>query len=460
MDAIDNLIYTTRNLSVYRTGASANAIQSEYLLNGTNVLNETEPLGVPNRLVNLFPTINAGGISAYTRVTRENFVAFDDPGLIYDSMQKHWYDVAGQISYTSLGGMIPPGGFVAPGQENAVGFLNRIFADFTVPPYHLIFSYLVENTRIVQIFERLISMYQHDEKLSKANSTQAFQWLQNTEALFFDSSGFYKPLVSFLRPVPEAIRRNAYQRMFGMDLAFGDANNKDFNYIKADFANSAFITLFESFLVEIWQAYTNANNTSGQNSTDVLHIEEIVRKLQEMLMLRRTSRLDFRDYPYYNLSKEEFSSYISMFWLLNIISYDSSIVDFLNCSANTAGERLINIGKRVGLPAHTKSVALLDIAHPMNALLRLIELGTLNNPNQLDRIIRSRSTVNPNNPVSTAAEIAIMDNLLLILNNWEKATGHRIKNPDTVLSGGVRLQQPPARTQQVPPAVRPVPAMN
>ncbi len=36
--------------------------------------------------------------------------------------------------------------------------------------YHLIFNYLTENTRILQIFERLLERYQHDEELSVADS--------------------------------------------------------------------------------------------------------------------------------------------------------------------------------------------------------------------------------------------------------------------------------------------------
>ena len=105
----------------------------------------------------------------------------------------------------------------------------------------------------------------------------------NTEVLFYKDSTIsdLKNIVSQLRPVSEATRRNAYQRMFGMDSAFGDINNNSYQYMKADFSNSAFISLFENFLIEFWQGYINANNTSGQNTTDPEHLEDLARKLHK-----------------------------------------------------------------------------------------------------------------------------------------------------------------------------------
>ena len=227
--------------------------------------------------------------------------------------------------------------------------------------------------------------------------------------------------------------------MFGMDLAFGDQNNNSYPYVRAEFSNSTFIGLFENFLIEAWRGFSNANNTSGQNTTDTEHIEELARRLQELMMSRRTTELDFTNYRYFNLSAEEYSSYMFMYWLFFIISFDSPVVDFLNCNANTPGERLINIGRKVGLPAHTKSIAILDIAQPMNLILRSMELGLFNNSNFIQRVLRSQSTINPIvNP--TPQEIDILNNLLLIINNWEKATGHRIKNPEANISGTVRVQ--------------------
>ena len=87
----------------------------------------------------------------------------------------------------------------------------QAYTKFNTPPYHLIFSYLVENTRITQIFEKMLSMYIHDEKLTKTNNIDAFRWIFNTETLFYATarSANRRNTISQLRPISEATRRNA-----------------------------------------------------------------------------------------------------------------------------------------------------------------------------------------------------------------------------------------------------------
>jgi hypothetical protein len=455
MDAIDNLIYSTLNVCFYPNLFTSEKIRSDFDQVGISEPPVTIPVvgGGTIQLGGNLPALfnSQTSITSYQEVTRRKFVALDDTQIIADAIRKHWFDMTNRVSYTNnafVGGQADSSGLNFPLFNPQVAASlppNGAFVKFNIPPYHLIFSYLVENTRIAQIFERMISQYVHDEKLTKTNSREAFQWITNTEGLFYTNSKVQdrRGLNSQLRPVSESIRRNAYQRMFGMDLAFGDVNNNAFSYTKAEFANSSFITLFENFLIEVWRGFINANNTSGQNTTDTENLEDIARRLQEMMMSRRTTELDFTNYRYFNLSLEEYSSYMFMYWLFYVVSFDSPVVDYLNCTANTPGERLINIGRKVGLPAHTKSVALLDIAQPMNLVLRSMELGLFNDANFLQRVLRSLSTINPvTNPAPTPQEISILNNLLLIVNNWEKATGHRIKNPEANITGSVRIQQP------------------
>jgi len=466
MDAIDNLIYCTLNQSAYPSLFISNPLQGDFEVIGINEPANVFPQPAPASPIPIpggrYPSnFNVGtGITSYHEATRMQFVTLDNTHVIEDAITKHWYDIANRVSYTDTFGQVDPTGFNFPVYNPLNSQLPPIppavkdveaFVKFNTPPYHLIFSYLVENTRIAQIFEKMISMYVHDEKLTKTNNVDAFRWIMNTEALFYCNArtADRRNVNSQLRPVSEAIRRNAYQRMFAMDLAFGDQNNNPYSYTKAEFNNSSFITLFESFLIEFWRGFTNANNTSGQNTTDTEHLEDLARRLQELLMSRRTTDLNFDNYRYFNLSMEEYSSYVFMYWLFFIISFDSPLVDYLNCNANTPGERLINIGRKVGLTAHTKSIAILDIAQPMNLILRSTELGLFNNANFLQRIIRSLSTINPIvNPTPTPQEINILNNMLLIINNWEKATGHKIKNPEASITGTVKVQQNGAGVKQ------------
>lgn len=439
MEAIDNLIYTTLNECIYPSGFVSEQVSSDY---------QFSALDSPSLAGGTFPTefSAASGVASYANDAMEDFATIDDTGIVESAVKKHWFDVANRISYTTQFGEVDLTGTDIDMFDPASAASPLAYVKFNTPPYHLIFSYLVENTRIVQIFEKLIWMFLHDEKLTKADP-KAFAWIANTESLFYkDSLSSLKPGVSSgLKPVSEAARRNAYQRLFGMDLAFGDQENKSYEYVKAEFANSAFISLFENFLSEFWQGFINANNTSGQNTTDYEHLEALGRKIQEMLMSRRSTELDFTNYRYFHLSREEYSSHIFLYWLFHIISYDSPIVTYLHANANTPGERLIGIGKKVGVPAHTKSEAILDIAKPMNSILRFVELGGFNNANFLQRVIRSQATVNPIAPAATPQETAILDNILLIINNWEKATGHRIKNPETRINGAIKIEQKTAK---------------
>ena len=85
-----------------------------------------------------------------------------------------------------------------------------------------------------------------------------------------------------------------------------------------------------------------------------------------------------------------------------------------------------------------------------------MEVGLFNNANFLQRVIRSLSTINPI-PNPTPQEINILNNLLLIINNWEKATGHKIKNPEANIRGTVKIEQNGVNAST---GVRTQPALN
>ena len=48
---------------------------------------------------------------------------------------------------------------------------------------------------------------------------------------------FITAVTGYVRPDIHATRRNAYQRMFGMDLNHGTDDNKPYPYVKAEAAN-------------------------------------------------------------------------------------------------------------------------------------------------------------------------------------------------------------------------------
>lgn len=441
MDFIDHLIYTTNTANVRNAFP---ALLSDNI-RGFTLPPPVAAQGIPGS--DEIPTQAGAGVPGLAALTdsfsqnvRENYIFFQDPVVIDKAIQKHWFDMVNGPVASPVGGA-------------------TMFDPSDPPPYHLIYAYLIENTRIAQIMERLIFLYQHDEVLGIAGpgNANAFQWIVNTENLFFKtlSNTSYRNITGNLRPNIDASRRNAYHRMFGMDLAFGDANSPaagEYPYYKAKTANQQFIVLFEQFISEIWQAYINARNTSGANTTDYERIVDMARKLREMLMARRggLNDISLRDYRFMNLSKEEYSSVGMLSWLYFIISYNSPLVQFLGCQANTSAERLMNIGRKVGIEAHKKSQALIDMAGPMATVLRQIEFGTFEATGTtpwIRGVIESQTPFGAP-PVATSQQVVALLDLLAIINNWEKATGHKIKNQDVNVSGIVRVQQNGAQYAQ------------
>lgn len=411
MDILDNVMFAAIN----RTRENGQgAITSDF------VTLVTPPFpGWPNPVIS-----NPGALVplfTYPLTGKLNFLAFDDPRYIEKAIERHWYDVDAQGIYTAAGGVPEYSSF------------------FYSSTYHLIYAYLVENTRIFQIFEKVIEKYLSDEELGITNNLSTFNWINNSERLFFKSD---TPrainLRSLIRPSSDASRRNAYHRMFGMDLAFGDIKSQDGSipFYKAKAANQQFILLFERYLAEVWQGYINARNTSGANTSDVNILIELAMQLQEMMAARRGD-IAANSYAHLNLSREEFSAVLMANWFTFIISYDSPVVNYLSCQSSTIGERLLKIGDKVGIPAHRKAQALFEMANPAAEVLLTVEMGGL-----LDNAAWVQTMLSSLNPSTSPPPIQanFMNAFLSVINNWEKATGHKIKNPEANITGTVRMQ--------------------
>lgn len=156
---------------------------------------------------------------------------------------------------------------------------------------HLIYAYMIENTRIYEIFRRVLFELLHGEKLGTP-LPDSQRWLRTTEALFYkDSTPFQiTSVTSDIRKDPSGTARNAYQRMFGMDLNHGGEDGKPYPYVKAGAANGEFVATFEEFLREVWVGITYVTATSSSNPTDDSKISELAEKLHDMLRSRRPER--------------------------------------------------------------------------------------------------------------------------------------------------------------------------
>ena len=100
---------------------------------------------------------------------------------------------------------------------------------------HLIYAYMIENTRIYEIFRRVLYEFLYGEKLG-VPLPDAQDWLRNTEELFYrDPPPFFiTTITSDIRADLRASRRNAYQRMFGMDLNHGTDDGQPYPFVRAE----------------------------------------------------------------------------------------------------------------------------------------------------------------------------------------------------------------------------------
>ncbi len=99
---------------------------------------------------------------------------------------------------------------------------------------HLIYAYLIENTRIYEIFRRVLYEFLHGEQLG-VPLPGSEHWLRNTEELFYKNPAPFliTAVASQVRDDLRGTRRAAYYRMFGMDLNHGTDDKKEYPYVKA-----------------------------------------------------------------------------------------------------------------------------------------------------------------------------------------------------------------------------------
>lgn len=237
---------------------------------------------------------------------------------------------------------------------------------------HFLSSYVLENTRMVQIFARVVKEYRTGESLG-VPSIATQRWLDTTEALLL---GAWNPLplwlsTSSVRTDPEAVRRNAYWRMFGMDLSFGTDDNRPATYARSTASNSTFVRLFEELLYEVWQAMVNLRNVAGVNSADNDRIYAIAQELKYILRSRRQNAV---------LAREELAAATVVGWLNLTLDSNTSVITDLKSQATSAGDRLRLVGERVGLAAHSKSTSLITMAQDLSILMRTIEADIVTGP--------------------------------------------------------------------------------
>lgn len=287
--------------------------------------------------------------------------------------------------------------------------------------HHLIYAYILENTRMIEIVRQVLHEYAHGERLA-VPSLNGQHWLRATEDLFYkDAPPFtIQSLTSHVRPDIAASRRNAYFRMFGMDLVHGSKDGGAYSYTKPEAFNRDFVPTFEALLREVWRGVENLNNQTGPNPTDDTAIATLAVRLSNMLRSRRQNG---------NLSREEFFYVCTMSWMHLTVEFNSPIVVDLKAEATSPEERLRKIGERVGVPAHGKSESYFRMAEPLARILTSLERGVFNSEEGAQTLYIPDPSVTPPAPPSPQQDMQT------IITHWSLATGRDMKAQPVRVTG-------------------------
>jgi hypothetical protein len=273
---------------------------------------------------------------------------------------------------------------------------------------HLIYAYMIANTRVRPIFRRVVHELLHGEQFGAPREDTQL-WLRNTEELFFrDPPPFsITTITSYIRPSIDTTERQAYYRMFGMDLNHGNDDNSPYPYVKVAAANKEFVTSFEELLRETWIGFINRSTTSGANPTDDAKIEDLARTLNSQLLDRRR---------FGNLSREELYLVAMMSWFhMTLENLNLPIIRDLRAEGTTPEQTLFKIAQMVGLPANGLADHYFQIADSISAVLQAIETGTLQQPGA------ARAFYDPTFPNN------LSDAMNKIITHWSPITGHDVK---------------------------------
>jgi hypothetical protein len=339
----------------------------------------------------------------------EQFVCSRDAYKIKGAIEDYWNRIQSYDDYVIIEK-------AKPSLQNMINTDGKYQGYF--PAFHIMYAYMIENTKIFQIFQKIISLYLTGEELSIPFNNSEFDtkpWIENSHKLFFSKAETSAWSRSQLIDSFEAQRRNAYYSLFGLDLnhGLGENNTTPFPYVRPKAFNANFIEEFESFLKLCWQMIINYNNTSNINTTDLIALQEQVDSLRKMLLSRRTTEEDLDNYSYLNHSRTEYDAVVMADWFMHAISYNSPIVVEMGAEAVSAAERLNILGRKVGMSPSSKTSSFLELAPLMATLLRIIELD------EIDGIYLA-CIANP-----TTKEYALINSIIY---NYQLSTGRDIKN--------------------------------
>lgn len=310
---------------------------------------------------------------------------------------------------------LPVGSYTKPLEQPGLGWMGYAPATPSAPAKptnwdHLIYAYVIENTRIFEVFRRLLNKYAHGGELETPSPAGQLFW-RNLEYLIYGDAlpSMVWTTSSHVRRDEQSERCLLYYWMFGIDLSHAPQIAGEHPYEKPAASNREFIPTFEAFGREVWRGIVNARNTSGVNDTDSRVIANLAERIYDMMQSQRQAG---------DKSRQELRAIALMSFLHLAVLYDSPVVQDLRAEASSPEIRLQKMAERVGMSAHPKSKALFDLASPFSKLMQSIETGKYNTAANTP-LLYAQNPPNPPTPIARNAED--------VIDQYTLATGHDLK---------------------------------
>ena len=307
---------------------------------------------------------------------------------------------------------------------------------------HLMYGYLIEATGAFDVVAEVGRRLVCGESLGRL-SPESIAWLRNTEELLFRDPPLFSigGIVSEWRPSAATSRRNAYWRMFGMDLPHQvpagwrqSAPPESWKLHAGPGVNTDFTEKLTELFRQVWLGLENANNQIGANAADPQYIALLCQALGDMLRDRRQGGI---------LAREEFAYVTMMSWVdltlqSNLaaptvtVEPDAPIIRDLQARGAAPEQRLNALAQKVGMKPAPRARELFQLARPLSQFLRQIENRDYDAATPAETLFRPTS--------------ALTDEMRRIINLWQSATGQRIKDRPIGTGAGVPGSAQPLRT--------------
>jgi hypothetical protein len=232
---------------------------------------------------------------------------------------------------------------------------------------HLIYAYMIESTRVCEIFRKLSALYKSGAQLPPPSIASRQFWFMADSVILSPPQAICVWTGASRTPEEEEASRHAlYRNTFAREFSGADENRR------AGFAQSStpdFFAKFEAFLGEAWRGIVQARSPQAQRDTNHQKLASLAMDLSNQLvtMRERTS-----------LTLEEFRAVAIASMLHVVVSVNSQVVNDLGANAVSSAERLALMGKKCGIAPSPRAPALFEISRPLSVILRALESGAFN----------------------------------------------------------------------------------